>query len=526
MSKKVILADGSYTIRRIVELSFEGEDDYELITIDNGAELKEKLEVIKPHVVVVDVNLPDINGYDICEYINTNDNLNNIKVILLKGSFEPIDENRLGKLQYEEIIQKPFESNQFIETVKRIANKFTIPEPPSLPEEDISNEDISNIDFNDSEDISFSDVKEELEKEEVNIDVNPDEFTEDNNDVMPSEEITQGSLSEHEDKLIEEQVDEVSSNPFSEEKVVEEDDINQNNFNTVYKEDSEVAVNNENEVGLKDDSENIVNQEVVNDNLTLDTNIEDNLVEREEQKEDISEEIVKDEVETHTEKIEDNTSGDVSYNIGNAEDLSNEDTKQEIGKKDLLMDTQDEDDLKGIDFGSGEKVDVSESNEFVEEKEKSEDIENVEINEEKEMIDSEESKEGTAEIETNIGSNLVEEDFSSSINELDNKEEDIKQSEEFYEKKEIISEEISEDKIDETFGVEKQEEIVTDINKQVEQEVSKFGDEISKEEILNRIEGKLVDVVKEILWEVLPPIAEKIIKEEIERIREELSKLQ
>lgn len=525
MSKKVILADGSYTIRRIVELSFEGEEDYELITIDNGTELKEKLEVIKPHVVVVDVNLPEINGYDICEYINTNDTLNNIKVILLKGSFEPIDENRLGNLKYEEIIQKPFESNQFMETVKRVADKFVIPEPTSLPEE----EDISNINFNDNEDISFSDVKEELEKDDVNIEVNPGELTEDNNDVMPSEEITQGSLSEHEDKLIEDKVDEINSNPFSDEKLVEEDNINQDNFNTVYKSDNEVDINKGKELDLESETESIDSEKKVDDNIQISTDIEDNTSEKEKMDKEFSEENVEINEEPIDEKIEEENVIEKPYEFGNSEDLSNEDTKQEIGKKDLLMDTQDEDTFDNMDFVSGDKIETKEDSELIQEKEKQEDISNINVKEEaeeKEITDNDEIKESTAEIETNIGSDILEEDFSGSINNLEEKEEDFKGKEEIFERKEIVTEEISEEKIDETFGVETKEDIVSEEKEKTEEVITKFGDEISKEEILDRIEGKLTEVVKEILWEVLPPIAEKIIKEEIERIREELSKLQ
>ena len=513
MSKKVILADGGYTIRRIVELSFEGEEDYELITMDNGAELKEKLEVIKPQVVIVDVNLPDVNGYDICEYINTNENLKNINVILLKGSFEPVDENRISKLKYEEIIQKPFESNQFMETVKRVADKFTIPEPPSLPEE----EDISNIDFNDSEDISFSDVKEELQKEDVNIDVNPDELTEDNadnNDVMPSEEITQGSLSEHEDKLIEENVDDVPINPFSEEKAeektVDDNNIVQENFSTVYKNNNADIIKDK-DVGIENVSENIVTEEKVEEKIQENTNVEENLIEKDTIDEEISKEDGEIKEEPVVDRIEEEKSVEVPYEFGSSEDLSNEDTKQEIGKKDLLMETQDEDTFNKMDFISEEKNEIHEREILKTEEEKIKESSNQRVN--------------TTVTESNLANELVEEDFSESIKDTQEKHEEIK-DENVDKLNEIVSEEISEEKIDETFNVDTKKDIVSEEKEKTEEVITKFGDEISKEEVLNRIKGKLTDVVKEILWEVLPPIAEKIVKEEIERIREELSKLQ
>ena len=47
---------------------------------------------------------------------------------------------------------------------------------------------------------------------------------------------------------------------------------------------------------------------------------------------------------------------------------------------------------------------------------------------------------------------------------------------------------------------------------------------IDNEEVLKRVEDRLIVAIKEILWEVVPPLAEKIIKEEIETIKAEVSK--
>ena len=499
MSKKIILADGSYTIRRIVELSFEGEDDFELISIDNGAELKEKLGEISPHVVIVDVNLPDVSGYEICEYINGNDELKNIRVILLKGSFEPIDENRIAKLKYDEIIQKPFESNSFIETVKKIANNVNAVEPPSMPEE----EDISNIGFGEEEDISFSDVKEELEKDEVGIDVNPDEISEDvNNEVMPSEEITQGSLSEHEDKLIDEQKEE-KFNPFSENKkdiTLDGEEKEEESFKTVYKEENINEQNIENplsEVQQEQEPEISISKEEEEQKKEIKIDLDGDSVEEEAYKKGVSE------------FAEDN-------------DLSEEDTKQEIGKKDLLMDTQDEETFEKMDFNIPEKQETEEEINSEDVPDKMEEFSNLgNMDEEKEKF-VEDTNAALEDVKKVSVSDLVEEDFSEAISETTDSEgiEAEEKDESF------ISDDVSED-IDKTFGVE-EKKVIEEAGESVDTEktITDFGDQISKEEILNRIESKLVDVVKEILWEVLPPIAERIIKEEIERIREELSKLQ
>ncbi len=56
MSRKtIVLADNSYTIRRIVELSFSDETDIELVTFENGLNLKEKLVELRPQIILVDI---------------------------------------------------------------------------------------------------------------------------------------------------------------------------------------------------------------------------------------------------------------------------------------------------------------------------------------------------------------------------------------------------------------------------------------------------------------------------------------
>ena len=86
MSKKtIVLADNSYTIRRIVELSFSEEENIELVSFENSINLREKLVELKPAIVLVDIKLPEFNGYDVCRFINSADSLKQTQVFLLKG---------------------------------------------------------------------------------------------------------------------------------------------------------------------------------------------------------------------------------------------------------------------------------------------------------------------------------------------------------------------------------------------------------------------------------------------------------
>jgi|GEM_PF-559646 len=206
MSKKtIVLADNSYTIRRIVELSFSEEEEIELVSFENSVNLREKLMELKPAIVLVDIKLPEFNGYDVCRFINSTESLKHTHVFLLKGGFEPVDENLLKGLRFIDIITKPFDSNALVSTIKNILHQppaaASVREeiPSSIPE-DLPV--VGGIHSGTGEEISFSDIKQEIDADDIMVGATgpsgvpspgisggtyPDE------EVLPSEEITQGA---------------------------------------------------------------------------------------------------------------------------------------------------------------------------------------------------------------------------------------------------------------------------------------------------------------------------------------------
>ncbi len=217
--KKIVLADNSYTIRRIVELSFSEEESIQLVSFENGLNLKEKLIEIVPEIVLVDIKLPELNGYEVCKFINQTDAIKKTKVFLMKGGFEPINEELLKGLNYVDIITKPFDSNALVSSIKKVLSEMPTGAPASIPE-DLSThfpDALPEIDSFESqgEDISFSDIKEEMHADDL-IGSSDDPGTERylRDEVLPSEEITVGAQPDREDKLRPENAGDELFNPF------------------------------------------------------------------------------------------------------------------------------------------------------------------------------------------------------------------------------------------------------------------------------------------------------------------------
>ncbi len=106
---KLLLADDSVTIQKVVDLTF-ADEGVQVIAVNNGAEAIERLEEISPDIVLADVFMPGMNGYQVCEFIKQNERLKHIPVMLLVGSFEPFDEAEARRVGADDILTKPFQS--------------------------------------------------------------------------------------------------------------------------------------------------------------------------------------------------------------------------------------------------------------------------------------------------------------------------------------------------------------------------------------------------------------------------------
>ena len=107
--RKLLLADDSVTIQKVVDLTFTDEG-LEVVTVSDGQQALEKLEEFAPDIVLADVFMPKMNGYELCERIKRSERFSHIPVMLLVGSFEPFDEAEARRVGADDYLTKPFQS--------------------------------------------------------------------------------------------------------------------------------------------------------------------------------------------------------------------------------------------------------------------------------------------------------------------------------------------------------------------------------------------------------------------------------
>ena len=122
MPKKILLADDSITIQKVVELTFS-DGDYEVIAVNNGAKAIQKLSEMRPDIILSDIIMPEKNGYEVCEYVKSHPDFRTIPVILLTGTFEPFDPDRADKAGCDAVVTKPFESQSLIHKVEELIDQ-------------------------------------------------------------------------------------------------------------------------------------------------------------------------------------------------------------------------------------------------------------------------------------------------------------------------------------------------------------------------------------------------------------------
>ncbi len=117
MHPKLLLADDSVTIQRVIELTF-ADEDVQVVAVGDGQQAIDRLKSDRPDIVLADVGMPERDGYEVAAFIKGDPELAHIPVLLLTGAFEPIDEARARAVGCDGVLVKPFEPQMVISRVR------------------------------------------------------------------------------------------------------------------------------------------------------------------------------------------------------------------------------------------------------------------------------------------------------------------------------------------------------------------------------------------------------------------------
>lgn len=124
MNHQVILADDSLTIQKVIKITLANQP-YSIFEADNEEELINKVEEIRPALVLLDFNLSENHsGYDLTSQIKKISP--ETQVLLLLGTFDTVDESLMEECGAAAKIVKPFDSNKFITICRELVDSVQV----------------------------------------------------------------------------------------------------------------------------------------------------------------------------------------------------------------------------------------------------------------------------------------------------------------------------------------------------------------------------------------------------------------
>ena len=116
---RILLADDSPHAQRMGERILRDEG-HEVITVSDGLVAMLRLKDAQPDLIIADISMPEVSGYELCEYVKNN---GGAPVFLTAGAVEPVDEAEVARVRADGVLKKPFEASLLLEAVGRFSGR-------------------------------------------------------------------------------------------------------------------------------------------------------------------------------------------------------------------------------------------------------------------------------------------------------------------------------------------------------------------------------------------------------------------
>jgi DNA-binding response OmpR family regulator len=116
---RVLVVDDEDHVIQLVDLALRTEG-FEVIAACNGQEGLQKAVSEKPDVILLDANLPDINGFEVCKRLKTSKNTRRIPILFLSAMSQKQEVEKGLSVGAAAYITKPFQVKPLIQTIRQV----------------------------------------------------------------------------------------------------------------------------------------------------------------------------------------------------------------------------------------------------------------------------------------------------------------------------------------------------------------------------------------------------------------------
>jgi DNA-binding response OmpR family regulator len=126
---RIIIVDDDRDTRELLAMALESEG-FEVTSAANGLRLISSLQLRRPHLILLDVNMSWIDGFELCKAVKKNEGFRDIPVVFVSGRGEPEDRRKGMEAGAADYFVKPLDLNLLLARIREL-----VPVPVPVPEE-------------------------------------------------------------------------------------------------------------------------------------------------------------------------------------------------------------------------------------------------------------------------------------------------------------------------------------------------------------------------------------------------------
>lgn len=116
---KILVADDEKALRMLVKGTLEI-GNYNIIEAENGVDVLYMAATEKPDLIILDVMMPGMTGYEVCEEIKSKDEFKDTKILILTAKGQQTDKEKAEKVMADYYLSKPFSPAKLLSVVEEI----------------------------------------------------------------------------------------------------------------------------------------------------------------------------------------------------------------------------------------------------------------------------------------------------------------------------------------------------------------------------------------------------------------------
>lgn len=118
---KILIVDDDILITGLMQ-TLVNMDGHEAIIVNDSNEAMEQAISVQPNLITLDLMMPGLSGYDLCELLRADPRFNQTPIIIISAKEDTQSKERAFKLGATEYINKPFDIDHFLKTIQRLTS--------------------------------------------------------------------------------------------------------------------------------------------------------------------------------------------------------------------------------------------------------------------------------------------------------------------------------------------------------------------------------------------------------------------